>query len=182
MASPGAAGPTPLVWPDDAHLALDHAAPTVLLFAHPKCPCTRATIRQLASLPPAARPRVTLVLSGPAVDPDASAPLADLARETLRADVVLDRSGEEARRFGAVTSGHVIAYSASRRLLFAGGVTPGRGHQGPTDALSALRDALERGVPAPGSSTVFGCPIFGDPAEPALQPSTNQAAPCCPAP
>lgn len=160
MATPGEAHAAPATWPSEAILTLETSAPTLLVFAHPKCPCTRATLRQLASLAPDLRPPVTLVLSGPALRADDDQPLATMARELLEAIVVVDASGAEAARFGAHTSGHVVAYSPSGQLLFSGGVTPGRGHEGPTDALTALNRALGDAAPAPDASLVFGCPIF----------------------
>jgi len=48
-ATPGATSPPPLEWP--ASTAIPRASnglATLLLFAHPKCPCTRATLKELA--------------------------------------------------------------------------------------------------------------------------------------
>lgn len=160
MAAAGESHPAPTTWPDDTSLALDANAPTILVFAHPRCPCTRATIRQLATIPPEARPCVTLVLSGPALRTYENQPLATLADEVLSAHIALDPSGADARRFGAHTSGHIVAYSPSGQLLFSGGVTPGRGHEGPTDALTTLTLALRDHTPSPRTASVFGCPIF----------------------
>jgi hypothetical protein len=45
---------------------------------------------------------------------------------TVRADP----EGREAQRFGAVTSGHVLLYDRAGQLLFTGGITGSRGHEG----------------------------------------------------
>src|ERR1043165_5323235 len=46
-ATPGASAEAPAHWPSDAPLALDPTRLTLLLFAHPRCPCTRATLGEL---------------------------------------------------------------------------------------------------------------------------------------
>jgi hypothetical protein len=179
MAAPGKSLPAPAAWPIDASLTLDAATPTILIFAHPKCPCTRATVRQLASLSPDLRASVTLVLSGPALRTYENQPLATLAHELLGASIALDPSGVDARRFGAQTSGHVVAYSPSGQLLFSGGITPGRGHEGPTDALAALAFALREGGACDDPSIVYGCPIFSTDHQCATR---DASASCCAAP
>lgn len=179
MSTPGDARPAPSAWPEDTSLSLDSDAPTILLFAHPRCPCTRATIRQLATLPADLRVSVTLVLSGPGLRTYENQPLATLANELLEAEIALDPTGAEARRFGAHTSGHIVAYSPSGQLLFSGGITPGRGHEGPTDALAALAFTLRTNEPSPHASLVFGCPILNPDHE---CPTRDPSASCCAAP
>src|SRR5690606_19845779 len=48
--APGAAGLAPAAWPDDCGLARAPDRPTLLLFAHPRCPCTVASVHELARL------------------------------------------------------------------------------------------------------------------------------------
>jgi hypothetical protein len=81
------------------------------------------------------------------------------------ARVMVDVAGEEARRFGVTTSGHVIVADADGRVRFSGGVTPGRGHEGACDALGKFESALAGEGALEGASErlpVFGCPIFGE--------------------
>ena len=179
MSTPGDARPAPSAWPEDTSLSLDSDAPTILLFAHPRCPCTRATIRQLATTPPDVRDSLTLVLSGPRLRTYENQPLATLANELLEAEIALDPTGAEARRFGAHTSGHIVVYSPSGQLLFSGGITPGRGHEGPTDALTAFTRALRDAEASTHPSLVYGCPIFSPDHE---CPTRDPSASCCAAP
>lgn len=159
---PGEALAAPARWPASAAIPPDETRPTLLLFAHPHCPCTRATVRQLATLDAlrGGAVRVVALLSGPAVDERAADSLAAHAAGALRASIVPDPSGEEARRFGATTSGHAILYSPRGDALFSGGVTPGRGHEGRSDSLDALARALRTASPSRDPFPVFGCPIF----------------------
>ena len=59
-------------WPQQTSLELDPSRPTLVLFLHPKCPCTRASLRELeriltgTGLKPEQQPRVLVVASRPA--------------------------------------------------------------------------------------------------------------------
>ena len=44
------AGPTPSDWPRDSVIPLDGRRPTLLMFLHPLCPCSRASVEELAEL------------------------------------------------------------------------------------------------------------------------------------
>ncbi len=162
-------------WPHGTSLGLDRSRPTVVLFVHPRCPCTRATIENLRSVWPdggvdgadGGGASLTIVSSGPAaggaLSEEVEGWLASLPKGA-GARVVVDASGEEARRFGATTSGHVIVADASGAVRFCGGVTPGRGHVGRCDALDRFAGALEATSLARSDGAnppVFGCPIFG---------------------
>jgi hypothetical protein len=73
--------------------------------------------------------------------------------------MVRDRGGVEAKRFGARTSGEVLLYSAVGRLLFFGGITGSRGHEGDNYGLTSLASFL---TATPSESAVTaGSPVFG---------------------
>lgn len=71
--------------------------------------------------------------------------------------VVLDE-GEESERFGARTSGQVLLYEPTGRLLFAGGITPSRGHQGDSAGAASVRALLGR-ERAAAQTNVYGCAL-----------------------
>jgi hypothetical protein len=76
--------------------------------------------------------------------------------------VVADDGGVESQRFGALSSGQALLYGADGRLLFAGGITESRGHQGDNAGESAIA-ALVLGAGRSGQSSstpVYGCPLF----------------------
>ncbi len=84
-----------------------------------------------------------------------AADLADLPR--LR--IWPDRGGDEIRRFGVTTSGHVLLYDPGGRLIFSGGITPARGHQGANGGREGvLAGVLRTGGGGP-KYPVFGCPL-----------------------
>src|SRR5205814_2100324 len=45
-------------WPKDASIALDRTRPTLLMFAHPRCPCTRASLEELKTVLSSCRGKV----------------------------------------------------------------------------------------------------------------------------
>src|SRR5689334_13730484 len=46
-------------WPENSQISLDPNLPTLVLFVHPHCPCTRATIAELARIAAKAKGRFT---------------------------------------------------------------------------------------------------------------------------
>jgi hypothetical protein len=78
--------------------------------------------------------------------------------------VASDAGGAESRRFCAATSGQALLYAADGRLLFAGGITESRGHQGDNAGRSAVAShVLGSGPPAqPSRTPVYGCPLFNE--------------------
>lgn len=153
----------PATWPVSARVPKGAGRPTLLLFAHPRCACTRATMRELDRLLARAKdkPDVTVVLA-PGGEPPGSVAGARVFRD----------DGTEAARFGAKTSGQVLVYGRDGRLLFNGGITPSRGHEGDSRGADLALRALTPAnggtgtgtgtVTAPASSSsadVFGCAI-----------------------
>ena len=73
--------------------------------------------------------------------------------------VLTDRSGAEARRFGAETSGHALLFGVDGKLLFNGGITASRGHAGDNAGESAIV-SIVNGHGAPQDRTVvYGCSL-----------------------
>jgi hypothetical protein len=57
--TPGAASEAPGEWPAASHLRPVSGQATLVMFAHPKCPCTRASMEELAGLMAESAGRVT---------------------------------------------------------------------------------------------------------------------------
>jgi hypothetical protein len=71
--------------------------------------------------------------------------------------VVIDPGGRFAAKLGATTSGHVLLYGADGALLYSGGITPARAHEGDTPGQTAIVAALYGKTPAVRGAPVFGC-------------------------
>ncbi len=162
---PGERAAAPERWPHPEGLALDADRPTLVMLAHPKCDCTRASLNELAELsaraPRAARTYVVFMR------PETMGTLWDdtdlwrKARAIPAVHVLADRDGRIAEMFGAATSGQILVYDATGRLQFNGGATIARGHEGDNPGFQSLLALLNGGqAPTPGSP-VFGCPLFG---------------------
>lgn len=161
---PGDPGAPPAEWPASARMQLASDRPTLLLFIHPHCPCSRATVGELASVMAACRDRVdarVLVLKPEGAGPGWEA--TDLWRSAAAIPgvaVSCDESGAEARRYGAETSGQVLLYDPSGHLLFHGGITGARGHAGDNESRDELVELILAGAPDIGSpAPVYGCPL-----------------------
>ena len=162
-ARPGDPGSAPVRWPAGTGLRLDGRRPTLLIFLHPRCPCSRGSLAELATVLDRSGGRVSAsaVLWRPRRDRESWVP-SDLEAELTNQPgltVAIDRGGEEARRFGVATSGHVLLYDARGERIFSGGITPGRGERGDNlgraELLGRIAGTVEEGPEHP----VFGCPL-----------------------
>lgn len=153
----------PSQWPAGLDLQVESARPTLVLALHPKCPCSRATVAELANVVARTGGRASLLVL--CQQPADAAPgwdktsLMDDVGRLPGVRVVRDFGGAAALRLGTLTSGEAVLYSPAGQLLFRGGLTPSRGHRGACDAQDALADAILHGTPAPRQFTAYGCPI-----------------------
>lgn len=163
--APGDPGAPPDRWPAGVPVPLDRDRPTLLIFLHPLCPCSRASLDELATVLDRCGGRVAAraLVYRPADRVEGWSP--DDLRDALAAipglSVAEDPDGAEARRFGVETSGHVLLYGPDGGCRFSGGITAGRDERGESLGRSALiacilRDEGNADDPGP---PVFGCPI-----------------------
>ncbi len=164
-AKPGAKGAPQDVWPRESALALDAERPTLVVFVHPHCPCSQASVSELERLAArtqrAARMYAVAVTAKGLPDNWKESALVTRLRQIPEAEFRVDDSGVEARRFGAETSGAVYLFGADGRRLFEGGVTAARAHEGDNAGLLAVEDVLNGRVPRTRETAVYGCPLFG---------------------
>lgn len=164
---PGVKGDAPSVLPRNSKVFHTKDKPTLVLFAHPHCPCTRATVAELEKIMARGQNHVnaTVVFLKPPNFSDewTRSDLWSTASRIPGVKVMADQDGAEAKLFGCATSGHTLGYDASGRLLFSGGITASRGHQGDNDGMEAVI-ALLRGEKQVRSQTaVYGCPLVDGP-------------------
>jgi hypothetical protein len=164
-AGPGAAAP--LAWPTAARISRSAGLATLVVLIHPHCPCSRATLDELARLMTDCQGKlsatVMILAPGNFSESWVHSDLWSSAAAIPGVTVVADRDGAGSRRFGAATSGQALLYSAQGKLLFAGGITASRGHSGDNAGRSAI-EALVLGdaavTSAPVHTAVYGCPLF----------------------
>ena len=152
-ATPGAVPGGVATWP--AATRLSQFENSLVMFVHPECSCTRASITELCRMlakvqrPPAVQ--VVMVGTGDG--------LRHAVASVPEVIVVEDPAGSEARRFGATTSGHLCLF-VEGRARFHGGITKSRGHEGCSVGAVAVVAHLG-GRSALCAAPVFGCPLFG---------------------
>jgi hypothetical protein len=139
------------------------------MFVHPRCPCTRASLTELAWVLDRVKNDVVceVVFVRPPGVPEG------WERGGLWNDVLsmpgvrahVDESGLLAKAHGATTSGHVVLVDRSGKVLFSGGITGLRGHVGDNAGRQSLLARLQPGAPKSESHVVFGCPVLNSSGE-----------------
>ena len=162
--TPGVGAKPPVLWPADSRIQRARDRATLVLIAHPHCPCTRATVGELAALMAHAQGRLhayVLFLKPAGFSEDwERTDLWQSAASIPGVSVMVDEGGSEARRFNSSTSGQTILYDAEGRLLFSGGITASRGHSGDNAGRSAVVSLVNAGAADRAETFVFGCPLF----------------------
>jgi hypothetical protein len=137
---------------------------TLVLFAHPHCPCTRASLHELDGLLAETQNRVSVsvVFTIPDGVP-ADWEQGDLWKSATSIPgfrAMRDQGGREAHRFDVEGSGHVLLYAPSGKLLFSGGITASRGHEGDNVGRSAIVSFILDGHSPVSHTPVFGCSLL----------------------
>lgn len=164
--SPGARPAPPERWPSVGAPARRPGAWTLVVFLHPRCPCTHASVSELARAAarfeePADILAVFFVPEG-ADAAWAAGGLWEAAGRLPGARRIIDPGRRLARRFCAETSGLVALYDGAGARRFYGGLTAARGHEGQDVGGESLLAWLSGGQGA-ARSPVFGCPLVGAP-------------------
>jgi hypothetical protein len=160
--TPGPVGALSATWPG-VQIKQATDGPTLVMLAHPHCPCTAASIGELAQIMARLEGRVTAYVifvrpkgaRGEWEDTD----LRRSAEAIPGVQVIFDADGVEAHRFGAETSGHTELFGADGRLLFSGGITASRGHAGDNAGENAIVALLNKQTPVRTQTRVFGCAL-----------------------
>jgi hypothetical protein len=176
-ATPGLSAAAASQWPAGSELpAPTPERATLLLFAHPKCPCTRATLsefeRLVAHVGSSIDARVVFVRPPGVPARWERTDLWNAAVKIPGVSVHVDDGGAEATRLGVMTSGQVLLYDRGGALRFAGGITASRGHAGDNPGRSAVENHLAGRPDALTTTPVFGCPL--------LAPSSCEEDETCP--
>ena len=152
---------TPQFWPGGMMRNVDR--PTLVMFAHPKCPCTRASIDELAVLMARSQGLVDArVIFFRPKGIDESWTRTDLWQSAAAipgVSVQSDEDGRLAREFHATASGHVVLYDTQGQLVFSGGITESRGHSGDNVGLVAIVDILHHRPASATRTPTFGCAL-----------------------
>ena len=177
--TPGDTGKPPATLVETPEAPSETPGYTLVMAAHPRCPCTRASVNELAVLMTRLQGKLTATVW---FYTPADAP-ADWARTALWKSAAsfpgvttkADPEGKIAAKLGAETSGHVLLFDPTGKRVFAGGITGARGHEGDNAGLRSV-EALVLGNATTATTTpVFGCSILDAPAGASLATAANSA-------
>lgn len=160
---PGASADAPSVWPAGCALPPPEGQHVLVMFAHPHCPCTRASMSELERIAARTRERLgvhVVFYSDPALGEGwERGDLWEQAAAIPHARVWKDPGGALAERFDARTSGQALVYAPDGRLVFRGGITGSRGHAGDNAGKSAVLSLVQGAEPEIDRTPVFGCAL-----------------------
>jgi hypothetical protein len=146
---------------------------SIILFVHPKCVCSDATVDELKDLlsqfEKKQQPQVYVQFYYPADKTPEWAKESDLYKKlSLFKDwhLRLDQAGGQAFAWGAMTSGYAIMVNKQGNVIFNGGLTVTRGHRGENIGKSGLKKAIsfysELSPDTPLQGPTFGCSLFSN--------------------
>jgi hypothetical protein len=172
---PGAGAAATRSWPAESGLRRDPGRWTLLLFLHPRCPCSRASLEELDTILSEGGDRVCAyaVFCRPPGVPPGWEKTATWRRATAvkGLSVYCDDDDKERNRFGPETSGHALLYDPEGRLRYSGGITRARGQTGDSPGRSAVASFLRGESPPVREGPVFGCPLV----DPETPPARGEA-------
>ncbi|HET6346573.1 MAG TPA: hypothetical protein VFH51_16695 [Myxococcota bacterium] len=160
---PGQAS-TARAWPRDTGLSRGDE-PTLVMFVEPDCPCSMASLNELNLLLQDRRNKVRAhIVFEPSAEAAADVSQTALYKRAMQVGVAvhIDTDSRERQRFDAHTSGVTQLYDSEGDLLYQGGITPARGHEGDNVGRRILAGFLQKDPevlarPRPMSAPVYGC-------------------------
>lgn len=160
----GSVGNTPKRWVSSTPLPLDATRDTLVMFAHPRCPCTRASLEELNRLLARSDGQIAahVLFFRPKGYPDdwTKTDLWRAAAAIPGVTVGEDIDDALARKFGAETSGFVLLYNPRGELLFSGGITGSRGHAGDNTGEDTIISLATGKFFDVWQTPVYGCSLL----------------------
>ncbi|BBM82387.1 hypothetical protein [Candidatus Uabimicrobium amorphum] len=174
--TPGKLGIVPKKLLRTPQLGISKKKPTLLVFLHPRCPCSHATIGALEIIiSRTANPcEVVVVFYAPKDEKkhwyqtrlfqkaQKISLLLQHKKSKIQLRTYVDREAQQSKKFGATISGTVLLYDAADALRFHGGITLSRGHfdSGDNFGVEAIVNILNKKSNKITQTPVFGCSIF----------------------
>jgi hypothetical protein len=159
-ASPGTPSTT---WPSRSAIRQKPGKFTLTMFAHPDCPCTRASLAELEAIETELNGSLNsiVVFSKPRAGAEEARAswLWKKASSLPGVTVLWDGHTVETERFGARVSGQTLLYDPEGNLVFSGGLTSARGHEGSNRGVDAVLRRVSGDASVPEQFPVFGCSL-----------------------
>ena len=135
----------------------------LVVFAHPKCPCTKATLSELARFLTKngnVSSQVFFIVPAGLKESWAQTETFAFASHIPEVEVKIDYDGALAKTFGADASGECFLLDRKAKVLFHGGITLARGHEGDNIGLDQLTAIVQRKSDITATNVVYGCGLF----------------------
>jgi hypothetical protein len=137
---------------------------------HPRCVCSEATATELQRLLDKTNDevecRVLCYQPNSAGSDFANTPLFKQLAQLPNTTMVTDSDGSMASLLGMQTSGALALFDKAGHPLFCGGITPARGHEGPSAGANAILALASGDRPTTTRTRAYGCPLLSvDPTE-----------------
>ncbi len=137
---------------------------TLVTFIHPYCPCSRASLNELNKIMTRTHNCMDckVVFLKPSVFGAnwEKSDLWQISTEIPNSERTSDVDGQLAKSFNATTSGQTFLYDPDGKLVFSGGVTAARGHEGDSPGGITIESLSSKKKVNSRCSQVFGCPLF----------------------
>lgn len=162
--TPGKSSEVPFKFPSHSTLASRSKKPLLLVFIHPKCVCSRATVSELEKLIPHLSNIEVKVIFNQFSGRDIAWTKNDLwvrAEKIKGIEMILDERSRETQMFKVETSGHTFLFDEKGELVFSGGITPARGHEGESNGQMMIKKWIKTRANMSTFEKVFGCELFG---------------------
>ena len=161
--TPARAAEAPRHWPSNSSFARPTDRFTLVMLAHPNCPCTRASIAELEIIMSNLHGRVFafVLFSKPGANEAEirNAALWQKAAAIPDVRVAFDNQAAEASQFDAEVSGQTMLYNPQGDLVFSGGLTSTRGNQGANEGADAIIRIVRSGATQLHGAPLFGCAL-----------------------
>jgi hypothetical protein len=159
--APGKLADAPATWPASVAVEREPGVHTVVMLAHPRCPCTRSSLREMSKLMTAVGKRAEgiVLFADPAGEQWDRTDLWDIADGIPGVRALSDEGSAVAGALGAYTSGQVLVYDPEGALVFNGGITKARGHDGDNLGEATIVDIVNQGSAARATTDVYGCDL-----------------------
>ena len=140
---------------------LDSEKPTLLVTMHPECRCSVATVSEMQRISDecGGQLRMVAIFADYETLPVAAEKcgLWKKAARVTGVQPILDSDGSLRSELKAATSGESFLFSPSGEIIYHGGITSARGHEGASSGGDAVITYYRKHLPSLATAPVFGC-------------------------
>jgi len=145
-------------------LPLKHQLASLVVLIHPKCSCSTATLKEVERLKIGLKDKLDVKLVfisyGDKSKNWYQGPVWDLAVSMKKnVSIVLDNDGQILKTLGTKTSGTAYLVGPDLKVVFQGGLTPIRGHEGATSGQAFIASWVKGNTKSSLIQKIFGCGV-----------------------